>query len=62
MYMTKRAYAILSGLCIIGAIVVSVTDGDKATVASLVGLAGTLAGRGSVESEGNHTVEPAKTS
>lgn len=39
-------FTILAGLCIIGAIVLSAMGKDSATVAALLGLAGTLAGRG----------------
>lgn len=44
--MSTRAYAILSGLCITGAVLLAVLDKDAAQVAALLGLAGTLAGRG----------------
>ena len=44
--MNTRAYAVLSGMCIVGAVALAVLDKDAAQVAALLGLAGTLAGRG----------------
>ena len=44
--MSKSSYAILSGLCIVGSITLAILDKDAAQVAALLGLAGTLAGRG----------------
>lgn len=42
----RLMFTILSALCILGAIVLSALGRDSATVAALLGLAGTLAGRG----------------
>jgi len=44
--MSTRAYATLSGMCITGAVALAILDKDAAQVAALLGLAGTLAGRG----------------
>jgi len=44
--MSKRAYAVLSGLCITGAILLALLDKPDAQFVALLGLGGTLAGRG----------------
>jgi hypothetical protein len=44
--MTKHGYNLLAAISVIGAVVLAALDKDLATVASLIGLAGTLAGRG----------------
>jgi len=44
--MNTRSYAILSGMSIVGAVLLAVLDKDAAQTAALLGLAGTLAGRG----------------
>ncbi len=44
--MSKRAYAIVSGLCIVGAITLAILDKPAEQFTALLGLAGTLAGRG----------------
>jgi hypothetical protein len=41
-----KAFSVLSGLCIVGAVLLAAMDKDAAQVAALLGLAGTLAGRG----------------
>lgn len=42
----RLMFTILAGLCIVGAVLLSAIGSDAATVAALLGLAGTLAGRG----------------
>lgn len=44
--MNATGYNVLSALCVIGAVTVIVLRGDEVVAASLVGLAGTIAGRG----------------
>lgn len=44
--MNRLGFTILATTSIVGAVVLSVLGKDPATVASLIGLAGTLAGRG----------------
>ena len=44
--MTKDGYNVLSIVCVVGAVVLAALQRDLATVATLIGLAGTLAGRG----------------
>ena len=44
--MNATSYTILAGLSITGAILLAALDKDAAQVAALIGLAGTLAGRG----------------
>jgi len=44
--MTRNGYNLLAGLAIVGAVILAALERDLVTVASLVGLAGTIAGRG----------------
>ena len=41
-----KAFSVLSGLCIVGAVILAALDRDAAQVTAFLGLAGTLAGRG----------------
>lgn len=45
--MNVIGYNLIAALAVIGAVIVGTTGGDLALAASLVGLAGTIAGRGS---------------
>lgn len=44
--MNALGYNALAALAVVGAVIVGTTGGDLALAASLVGLAGTIAGRG----------------
>ncbi len=53
--MTKNGYNILSGLCVAAAVVVALAgagNADDMLAVALVGLAGTIAGRGSEPADG----------
>ena len=44
--MRHAHYTLLSSICLLGAIILAILDKDAAQVAALIGLGGTLAGRG----------------
>jgi len=44
--MSKNYYGILAITSVVGAVVLTLANKDTTTVAALIGLAGTLAGRG----------------
>lgn len=44
--MNASGYNVIAGLAVIGAVIIGSTNGDLALATALVGLAGTIAGRG----------------